>query len=109
LYEQIEVVEQEQPPLLTDITETEESVLEEWWYLEEQDVAYTHIRYVQDPAMSKMVFTLMRGNDEAEMRFWKTLDNRGTIAALEAEWVEKWDILKIKSYYEWVADKYIVF
>ncbi len=109
LYEQIEISEQEQPPLVIDITQTEESVLQEWGYLEDQDVDYNHIRYVQDPTMSKMVFTLMRGNDEAEMRFWKTLDNRGTIAALEAEWVQKWDILKIKSYYEWVEDKYIVF
>jgi hypothetical protein len=29
LYEQMEVVEQEQPPLLTDITETEEAILEQ--------------------------------------------------------------------------------
>lgn len=83
LYEQIVIREEyDDAPLVTDITEQEEKVLEEGGYLEDQDLDYKHIRYIQDPAISKLVFTLMRGNDEAEMRFWKTLSERGAVDAL---------------------------
>ena len=61
------------------------------------------------PFIGRLVFTLMRGNDEAEMRFWKTMDTRGAVSALEKAGVERWDILKIRSYYSGVEDKYIVF
>lgn len=109
LYEQVTVTEPEPDPFVTDITEQEREILEAGWYLEDREVDFDHIRYVQDPAIGKMVFTLMWGNDEAEMRFWKTLDNRGAVAALESAGVQRWDILKIRSYYSWIEDKYIVF
>ena len=110
LYEQIVIREEyDDAPLVTDITEQEEKVLEEGGYLEDQDLDYKHIRYIQDPAISKLVFTLMRGNDEAEMRFWKTLSERGAVDALTGAWIRRGDILKVRSYYEWVEDKYIVF
>ncbi len=109
LYEQVTITEPEPDALVTDVTEQERSVLEEWGYLEDREVDFDHIRYVQDPVIGKMVFTLMRGNDEAEMRFWKTMDHRGAVSALESAGVERWDILKIRSYYSGVEDKYIVF
>lgn len=57
--------------------------------MEDREVDFDHIRYVQDPVIGKMVFTLMRGNDEAEMRFWKTMDHRGAVSALESAGVER--------------------
>lgn len=76
LYERITIPEQEEEDFIIDITEQEKQKLIDNNYLEEVEARFINIWYVQDPVVSRMVFTLMRGNDEAEMRFRKTLENR---------------------------------
>lgn len=56
-----------------------------------------------------MVFTIPRWNDQAEQYFWQQMQSKGFLDILEAEGVMKWDIFKIKSYYEDLDDKYILY
>lgn len=76
LYERITIPEQEEEDFIVDITDEEKQKLIDNEYLDEAEARFVNIWYLQDPVVSKMVFTLMRGNDEAEMRFRKTLENR---------------------------------
>jgi len=56
-----------------------------------------------------MVFTLPWGNDEAENYFWQLMQNKGFIELLEDKGMMKGDILRIRSVYEGVDDKYILY
>jgi hypothetical protein len=49
------------------------------------------------------------GNDEAEHYFWQLMQNKGFIELLEDEGMMKGDILRIRSFYEGVEDKYILY
>lgn len=90
-----------------DITEGTIPYLIEHRFIEEVDARFCKVRYVADPDMTKMVFTTMRWNDEAEMHFWKTMESRGSMQLLQDVWVRKGDILRIKSFYEGLDDKFI--
>lgn len=98
-----------QEVFIKDITETEKEYLVEHNYIQEVDARFCKVRYVSDPHITKLVFTLMRGNDEAEMRFWKTMQSRGYMGLLDDAGVRKGDVLKIRSFYPGEDDKYILF
>jgi hypothetical protein len=48
-------------------------------------------------------------NDEWEMYFWKKLEEKWFLAEFDNKWIKKWDVLKIKSYYETVEDRIIMY
>ncbi len=104
-----EELEEEELTMITEITDEEKPRLIEEGYIEELESRFAKVRYLQNPEISKMTFTLPRGNDQAENYFWKQMQSKGFIEILEAEGVMKGDILRVKSYYEGLDDKYILY
>ena len=92
-----------------DITEFEKPKLLEEWYIEEINSKFSKVREIRDPEICKRVFITQWWNEEWEMYFWKQMSEIGIINAFESCGIKKWDILKIKSYYEWENDRYILF
>lgn len=70
---------------------------------------FAKVWYIQNREICKLVFTLPWGNDEAENYFWQLMQNKGFIELLEDEGMMKGDILRIRSFYEGVDDKYILY
>ncbi len=104
-----EELEEEELTMITEITDEEKPRLIEEGYIEELESRFAKVWYLQNPEISKMTFTLPRGNDQAENYFWKQMQSKGFIEILEAEGVMKGDILRVKSYYEGLDDKYILY
>ncbi len=119
LYNTSPTIEQEQPrsfqdnknqqnrPIIKDISWQEREKLLEDWYVEEEELEYSKIWYWDNPTVSRLVFTLPRGNDEAEMWFWSMIDKEGYLDLIQKAWARKWDIFKVKSYYADYDDRYI--
>lgn len=95
--------------MIQDITSKEKDKLLQDWYIDEINSKFCKVWEINNPEVSKMVFTLMRWNHEAEMRFWKGMSERWFVSEFEKNWIRKWDVLKIKSYYESENDKYIMY
>ncbi|MBB1557074.1 MAG: GTPase ObgE [candidate division SR1 bacterium] len=101
--------DEENYDLITEITEEEKPHLIEEGYIEELESRFAKVWYIQNREICKMVFTLPWGNDEAENYFWQLMQNKGFIELLEDEGMMKGDILRIRSFYEGVEDKYILY
>jgi hypothetical protein len=95
--------------MITEITDAEKPFLIAHQYVDEVSARYVHIFLIQHPEISRLVFIVPRGNEEAELRFWKQLSQKGYIDILEENGVRKGDILKVKSYYAGNDDRYIVY
>lgn len=95
--------------MITDITDEEKDFLVEEWYLEPAAARYTNVYEIKNAEICRLVFITPWGNDEAEMWFWKQMDQKWYINLLEEFWARKWDVLKIKSYYYGQDDKYIMY
>ena len=95
--------------MVKDITKQEKNKLLSEWYIEEANSEFIKIWEIDNSEACKMVFTTMWWNDEAEMRFWKNMWQKWFITEFENNWIRKWDVLKIKSYYEWYDDRYILY
>lgn len=90
-----------------DITEQDKEFLIEHEYIDKWLAKYTKIREIKDFAICKLVRMLPRWNDEAEQRFRKTLWDKWILNIFEDAGIQKWDILKIISYYDGKEDRYI--
>ena len=77
--------------------------------INELESRFSKVRYIQNREITKMVFTIPRGNDEAESYFRAQMQSRGFIQLLEDEGMMRGDVLRIKSYYEGIDDKYILY
>ncbi len=95
--------------MIKDITKQEKSKLLSERYIEEVNSEFIKIWEIDNPEVCKMAFITMWWNDEAEMRFWKNMWQKWFITEFENNWIRKWDVLKIKSYYEWYDDRYILY
>ena len=95
--------------MISDITDEEKDFLIDEWYLQESEARYTNIYEIRNAEICRLVFITPRWNDEAEMWFWKQMDQKWYISLLEESGARKWDVLKIKSYYFWQDDKYIMY
>ncbi len=95
--------------MITEITEKEKEKLLEEWYIEEINSKYCKVWEINNPEICKLAVITQWWNDEAEMWFWKSIEHKGYLAEFEKEWIRKWDVLKIKSYYESENDKYILY
>jgi len=93
--------------MIKDITETEKPLMIEGWYLEEISSKYIKIRYLDDQNFCKIVFTTQRWNQQAEMNFWKKISDEWYLDLIQDAWFVKWDILKVKSYYEGQEDRFV--
>jgi len=101
--------EDEYHRLAKDITDTEKEKLIEQWYLEWINSEYCKVWEIRDPEVCKLVFITQWWNDEWEMYFWKQISEIWIAEEFEQLWIRKWDVLKIKSYYEWENDRYILY
>ena len=101
--------EDEEEEMITEITDTEKPFLIENDYLDAITAKYTNVFLIQHPEICKLVFILPRGNEEAELRFRKQVQQRGFLDLFSSRGIRKGDVLKIRSYYEGLDDKYIVF
>ncbi|MFZ2150717.1 MAG: GTPase ObgE [Candidatus Absconditicoccaceae bacterium] len=95
--------------MIEDITEQDKPLLLEQGYVEEVNFRYGKVWKISNPEICKLVFILQRGNDEAELRFWKTMEERGFLGLFESAGINKGDILRIKSYYYGYDDRYILY
>jgi hypothetical protein len=95
--------------LVKDITNTEKQKLLEEWYIDEIDSKYSKVWEVRDPEFCKWVFITQWWNEEWEMYFWKMMNEIGFMEEFESAWIRKWDVIKVKSYYDWEHDRYILF
>lgn len=107
--EYIKPEEKKEEMMIRNISEEEKSALIEQGYIEELDSKYNEVREIRDYELCKLVWIIPRWNQEAEQRFWNLLNNKGTIELFEQHNIQKWDILKIKSYYEGQDDRYILY
>lgn len=81
--------------------------LVEHGYVQELDVKYAKVWEVADAEFCRLAFMLPWGNDEAELRFWNVMGKKRFVTKLETAGLVKGDIIKIKSLYNGVQDKYI--
>lgn len=86
--------------------EVVEYLLEEE-YIQKTDLKKVNVREVSHPEMTRMTFTLPRWNDEAELRYWGRLEELRILPWLQKQWVKKWDILQIESFYHWYDERRI--
>ncbi len=101
--------EERETDMISDITDQEKEKLLEDGYIDEINSKYAKVREINNPEFCKMVFILPWGNDEAESWFWNMIEEKWFLAEFEKEWIRKWDVLKIKSYYAGKDDKYILY
>lgn len=108
-YAEIDEEDDEENELITEITEEEKPMLIEEGYINELESRFSKVWYIQHREICKMVFTTPRGNDEAENYFWQQMQSKGLIQILEGEGLMKGDVLRIRSYYEGLDDKYVLY
>ncbi|MCF7835451.1 GTPase ObgE [Candidatus Gracilibacteria bacterium] len=92
-----------------EITDTDKELLLEKGYIQENEFRYGKVWKISDPEVCRLVYILQRGNEEAEMWFWKYMGEKGFLELLEDMGIKKGDVLKIKSYYEGYDDRYILY
>lgn len=95
--------------MIKEITETERPILIEQNFIEPGTYDYAKVWQIRNPEICKLVRQMWRGNQEAENRFWKTMNDRGYLQTFELAGINKGDILKIISYYAGKEDRYIVY
>ena len=101
--------DEEEQMMITEVTEEEKPHLIEDWYIEELESRFAKVWYIQNPEICKLTFTIPWWNDQAEQYYWNQMQSKWFLAIYEDEWIMKGDILRIKSYYEGLDDKYILY
>lgn len=99
----------EKAPMFKNITKKEKQFLLDNEYIQEATSKYLEVWEMYDREFCKMAFMLPWGNDEAELRFWKRAQDHGYMKLFEEANIRKGDAIKIKSFYKWMEDRYIMF
>jgi hypothetical protein len=102
-------LDDEEVEMITDVTEGEKPFLVKNNYLDEMNAKYIKVFLVQNPEICRLVFIVPRGNEEAELRFWKQMQLKGYLELLESAGVRRGDVLKVKSYYEGLEDRFVMY
>ena len=76
---------------------------------EELESRFAKVWYVQNPEICKLTFTIPWWNDQAEQYYWNQMQSKWFLEIYNDDWIMKWDILRIKSYYEWLDDTYVLY
>lgn len=109
LQDEQKVGTREEFEIVKEITATEKPKLIQENYLDEVEAKYLQIWEITHPEICKLAFTLPWWNDEAEMWFWWEMESKWFVHTFLHYKIHKGDILKIKSFYEGLDDKYIVY
>ncbi len=105
-----EMIEEEnRAQATTNVTEQEKEALIEEWYVDEVSWKYSQVWYIKNPFISKLAFQVPWWNDEAENWFWNKLTDEWFLQEFQQLGIQKWDILKIHSFYEDYDHRYILF
>ncbi len=100
---------QDPEPKVTDITTKELEFLKDNNYLQEdQNLTKVKVREVFHTQIGYLSFVVPRWNQQAELRYRQKLDQQWHLGRLQWFGVKKWHILKVKSFYTWLDDKYIL-
>lgn len=94
---------------IKDITDTEKPKLVHQWYLQEWASKNAKVWLIDDPDFSRLSFQTPWWNEEAMLWFWKVIDREGFTKMFDRYKVLPWDILKVKSHYDWNDDRYIMY
>lgn len=92
---------------IREVTEEALPWLVEHNYVEKLDVKYAKVREVADAEFCRLAYMLPWGNDEAELRFRNVMSKKRFVTKLETAGLVKGDIIKIKSLYNGLADRFI--
>lgn len=95
--------------MIIEATEHEKKVLLETGLIDPWTYEYAKVREIHHSEICKMVWMTWRWNPEAESYFWKEMNNKWFLETIELAGINKWDILKIMSYYDGKEDRYIVY
>ena len=101
--------QQKEDMMIRNISAEEKQKLIDESYIQELDSKYNEIREIRDPDLCRLVRILPRWNGEAEQRFWNGLQHKWVLELFEQHNIQKWDVLKIKSYYAGCDDRYIMY
>jgi len=82
-------------------------VLIERSFVDAQDVTYAKVRYIAHREVTRLVYMIPWGNDEAEMRFWNVLDKKRILQKLVTAGMVKGDIIHVHSFYTGQEDRFI--
>ncbi|MEF2175872.1 MAG: Obg family GTPase CgtA [Candidatus Absconditabacteria bacterium] len=93
---------------IKDTTAIDMSYLVENGFLSESDGKFAKIWEVFNRDFAYWAYILPWGNDDAELRFWDKMSREGFLKQFQRAGVMKGDILKIKSIYNGVDDRYIM-
>lgn len=93
---------------IKDTTESDMQYLVDNGYLSESDWKFAKIWEVFNRDFAYWAYILPWWNDDAELRFWDKMSREWFLKQFQRAWVMKWDILKIRSIYNWVEDRYIM-
>ncbi len=102
-------IEQEHIDSVNNITDTTlDELLDKGYLPEENENKKKKVREVNRAQVSYLANVVPRWNEQAEMRFWRQLDQQGHLDRMQDAGVKKWDILKVISWYHGVQDKFIM-
>ncbi len=101
------LTEEKEDRYIKNITETEMPKLIEEWYIDENQANLLNVFEVSNKKLAYYTYILPWGNKEAVMLFFDVMKSEWISKWLEQNGVMVWDILKIKSPYAWVEDRYI--
>ncbi len=99
--------EEKEDRYVKDITETEIPKLLEENYIDENQASLLNVFEVANKKLAYYTYILPWGNREATMLFFDVMKSEWITKWLLQNGVMIWDILKIKSPYAWVQDRYI--
>ena len=102
-----EILVQKRQKYIKNITEKEIPYLLENEYIDEQKAEIIQVHEVFNKKLAYYTYIIPWGNKEAEMLFFDVMKSEGISKELENNGVMIWDIIKVKSPYAWVTDRYL--
>ncbi len=93
---------------IKEITEEAIPFLLDEWYIEPKTAKRVKVRLIDDEEICRLSYTLPRGNEQAEHRFWRVMLKQNHLVDFDKAGIVHGDILKIQSTYAKQDDKYIM-
>lgn len=92
---------------IKDVTEKEIIYLLSNGYIDEKKSVIVKVYEVLNNKLAYYTYIIPWWNKEAEMFFWDVMKAEGILKNFEKYWIMIWDIIKVKSPYNWVEDRYL--
>lgn len=102
-----EILKKKQENYIINISEQEIPYLLENGYIDEDKAKMVQVFEVFNRKLAYYTYIIPWDNKEAQILFFDIMKSEGITKYLEQNGVIVWDILKVKSPYSWVEDRYI--